>query len=40
MEIGISGLVIAFLFNPYVIPMMEAIAISFIELISGRIKAI
>ncbi len=39
-EIGISRLVISFLFSPYEIPMIEAIVISFIELINDRIKVI
>ncbi len=37
-EIGISRLVIAFLFSPYEIPMIEAIVISFIELINDRLR--
>jgi uncharacterized membrane protein YfcA len=38
--IGISGLVIGFLFSPYGLPMIGATVIVFIELINDRIRAI
>ena len=38
--IGISGLVIRFLFSPYGLPMIGATVIAFIELINDRIKAV
>ena len=38
--IGISGLVIGFLFSPYGLPMIGATVIAFIELINDKIKAI
>ena len=38
--IGISGLVIGFLFSPYGLPMIGATVIAFIELINDRIKAV
>lgn len=38
--IGISGLVIGFLFSPYGLPMIGATVIAFIELINDRIRAI
>ena len=38
--IGISGLVIGFLFCPYVFPMIGATVIAFIELINEKIKAL
>ena len=38
--IGISGLVIGFLFSPYGLPMIGATVIAFIELINEKIKAI
>jgi membrane protein len=38
--IGISGLVIGFLFSPYGLPMIGATGIAFIELINDRIKAV
>ena len=38
--IGISGLVIDFLFSPYGLPMIGATVIAFIELINDRIKAV
>ena len=39
-RIGISGLVIGFLFSPYGLPMIGATVIAFIELINDRIKAV
>ena len=39
-EIGISGLVIGFLFSPYGLPMIGATVIAFIELINDKIKAV
>ena len=38
--IGISGLVIGFLFSPYGLPMIGATVIAFIELINYKIKAV
>ena len=38
--IGISGLVIDFLFSPYGLPMIGATVIAFIELINDRIKEV
>lgn len=38
--IGISGLVIGFLFSPYGLSMIGATVIAFIELINDRIKAV
>ena len=38
--IGISGLVIGFLFSPYGLPMIVATVIAFIELINEKIKAL
>ena len=38
--IGISSLVIGFLFSLYVLPMIGATVISFIELINDKIKAV
>lgn len=38
--IGISGLVIGFLFSPYGLPMIEATVIASIELINDKIKAV
>ena len=38
--IGISGLVIGFLFSPYGLPMIGATVIAFIELINEKIKAV
>ena len=38
--IGISGLVIGFLFSPYGLPMIGATMIAFIELINEKIKAL
>ena len=38
--IGISGLVIGFLFSPYGLPMLGATVIAFIELINDKIKAV
>ncbi len=38
--IGISGLVIGFLFSPYGLPVIGATVIVFIELINDRIRAI
>ncbi len=38
--IGISGLVIGFLFSPHGLPMIGATVIAFIELINDRIKAV
>lgn len=38
--IGISSLVIGFLFSLYVFPMIGATVISFIELINDKIKAV
>ena len=38
--IGISGLVIGFLFSPYGLPMIGATVIVLIELINDRIRAI
>ncbi len=38
--IGISGLVISFLFSPYGLPMIGATVIAFIELINDKIKAV
>ena len=38
--IGISGLVIGFLFRPYGLPMIGATVIAFIELINDKIKAV
>ena len=38
--IGISGLVIGFLFSPYGLPMIGATMIAFIELINEKIKAV
>ena len=38
--IGISGLVIGFLFSPYGLPMIGATVIAFIELINEKIKAL
>lgn len=38
--IGISGLVIGFLFSPYGLPMIGATVIAFIELINDKIKAV
>ena len=37
--IGISGLVIGFLFSPYGLPMIGATVIAFIELINDTIKS-
>lgn len=39
-EIGISGLVIGFLFSPYGLLMIGATVIVFIELINAKIKAV
>ena len=39
-EIGISGLVIGFLFSLYGLPMIGAAVIAFIKLINEKIKAI
>ena len=36
----ISGLVIGFLFSPYLLPMIGATLIAFIELINEKIKAL
>ena len=38
--IGISGLIIGFLFSPYGLPMIGATVIAFIELINEKIKAL
>lgn len=38
--IGISGLVIGFLFSPYGIPMIGATVIALIELINDKIKSV
>ncbi len=38
--IGISGLVIGFLFSPYGLLMIGATVIVFIELINAKIKAV
>ncbi|MGQ7365121.1 CD1845 family protein [Streptococcus suis] len=38
--IGISGLVIGFLFSPYGLPMIGTTVIAFIELINEKIKAV
>ena len=38
--IGISSLVIGFLFSLYVLPMIGATVIAFIELINEKIKAV
>lgn len=38
--IGISGLVIGFLFSPYGLPTIGATVIAFIELINYKIKAV
>ncbi|WBB05718.1 CD1845 family protein [Streptococcus alactolyticus] len=38
--IGISGLVIGFLFSPYGLPMIGATVIAFIELINDKIKVV
>lgn len=38
--IGISSLVIGFLFSLYVLPMIGVTVISFIELINDKIKAV
>ena len=38
--IGISSLVIGFLFSLYVLPMIGATVISFIELINDKIKTV
>lgn len=38
--IGISGLLIAFLFSPYGLSMIGATVIAFIELINDKIKAV
>ena len=38
--IGISGLVIGFLFSPYGLPMIGATVIAFIELINEKIKEV
>lgn len=38
--IGISGLVIGFLFSAYGLPMIGATVIAFIELINDKIKAV
>ena len=38
--IGISGLVIGFLFSPYGLPMIGATVIAFIELINEKIKSL
>lgn len=38
--IGISSLVIGFLFSLYALPMIGATVISFIELINDKIKAV
>ena len=38
--IGISGLVIGFLFSPYGLPMIGATVIAFIELRNDKIKAV
>ena len=38
--IGISGLVIGFLFSPYGLPMIGATVITFIGLINEKIKAV
>ena len=37
--IGISGLVIGFIFSPYGLPMIGATVIAFIELINDTIKS-
>ena len=39
-RIGISGLVIGFLFSPYGLPMIGATVMAFIELINEKIKAL
>lgn len=38
--IGISGLVLGFLFSPYGFPVIGATVIAFIELINDKIKAV
>ena len=38
--IGISSLVIGFIFSPYGLPMIRATVIAFIELINEKIKAV
>ena len=38
--IGLSGLVIGFIFSPYGLPMIGATVIAFIELINKKIKAV
>ena len=38
--IGISGLIIGFLFSPYGLPMIGATVIAFIELINEKIKEV
>lgn len=38
--IGISGLVIGFLFSPYGLPIVGVTVIAFIELINDKIKAV
>ena len=38
--IGISGLVVGFLFSPYGLPMVGVTVIAFIELINDKIKAV
>ena len=38
--IGISGLIIGFLFSPYGFPMIGETVIAFIELINDKIKAV
>ncbi|WP_080657319.1 CD1845 family protein [Treponema pedis] len=38
--IGISDLVLGFLFSPYRLPMTGATVITFIELINEKIKAV
>ena len=38
--IGISSLVIGFIFSPYGLPMIGAAVIAFIELINKKIKAV
>ena len=37
---GISNLLLGFLFSPYGIPMIGATVIAFIELINDKIKAV
>ncbi|WP_226997593.1 MULTISPECIES: CD1845 family protein [Streptococcus] len=38
--IGISGLIIGFLFSPYGLPMIGETVIAFIKLINDKIRAI